>query len=254
MSAGRRLSFASGKIPFDYIKEWEHYMNLSSIDPFAMIAIVLVAVMGVLFLIPTEHSKRRRRKSRRADPEHKDWKGLSLKLEKHIYALRRDVEQRIKQELILEKELTLQKEKYGKLQDKLSQERKWQTKDKSEKEKKTGEILRLTKDLKEAETHLTKEHGERLRLERELKEAEEKTAQAKDQRLAAESELAKKKARCEELRKEIKDLREVNSKLSKKSDEASFVAKSEFIRIEKKLKEVQKELEIFKQKVRREMS
>jgi len=229
-------------------------MNVSSIDPFAMIAIVLVAVMGVLFLIPTEHSKRRRRKSRKADPEHKDWKGLSLTLEKHVYALRRDVEQRIKQELILEKELTLQKEKYGKLQDKLGQERKWQTKDKSEKEKKSLEILRLTKDLKAAETHLTKEHGERLRLERELKEAGEMTVQAKDQRLATESELAKEKARCEDMRKEMSELRAVNNKLSKKHEEASFVAKSEFTQIEKKLKEAQKELEIFKQKVRREMS
>jgi len=229
-------------------------MNLSSIDPFAMIAIVLVAVMGVLFLIPTEYSKRRRRKSRRAEPEHKDWKGLSLKLENHIYALRRDVEQRKKQELILEKELTMQKEKYGKLQDKLGQERKWQTKDKSEKEKKTEEILRLTKDLKAAETYLTKEHGDRLRLERELKEAEALTTQAKDQRLVSESELAKEKARYTELRKEMTGLREVNKKLSKKHEEASFVAKSEFTKIEKKLKEAQEELEIFKQKVRREMS
>ncbi len=229
-------------------------MNLSAIDPFAMIAIVLVAVMGVLFLIPTEYSKRRRRRSRKGDPEHKDWKALSLKLEKHVYALRRDVDQRRKQELILEKELTLQKEKYVKLQDKLAQERKWQTKDKSDKEKKTEDILRLTKDLKEAETSLTKEHGERLRLERELKEAEDRAAQAQEQCLSVESELAKEKARAEELRKEISDLREVNSKLSKKHEEATFVAKSEYTEIEKKLKATQKELEIFKQKIRREMN
>ena len=54
------------------------------------------------------------------------------------------------------------------------------------------------------------------------------------------------KAQLENLRKEVSDLRKENMDLARKKDDATWIAKSEYERIEKLLKEKEKELERMK--------
>lgn len=224
-------------------------------DTFAVIGVILVFILlGVLLLIPTGKRGARKKKRLAGEQEdNKDWKAVSLRLEKHIYALRKDVEERKRQEKILEHRLEVEKGKYQKVQEKLAQERGWQKKEKDEIQKKTQDVIRLTKDLKAAEQNFAREHGTCLRLEREVQEKEGEVAAVKGQRMALESQIAKLKAQADACRKDMTDLREENNKLSKRHEETSWVAKPEYENLQRLLKTAEKETQRLKERLRREI-
>lgn len=224
---------------------------MSVVDPFAVIAIILVIILGVLFMIPTEGGRSRRRI--RKEPPEKDWQDVSLKLERHIHALRRELEKLQVREKVLEQDVIVQKEKNEKLQDKLTQERGWKSKEKTDIEKKTEELNRYRQDLKTAEASLAQEHGVRLRLEKEIRETQALMVSANEAKVALEAEIARLKAQIDNHRKEISDLREKNNVLEKKHDETTWIAKSEYLKVEKSLREKENELERLKHQLRREV-
>jgi hypothetical protein len=222
------------------------------LDPFAVIAIILVILIAVVFLIPGDRLARRRKK-KREDQENKDWQGACLKLERHIHALRREIESGQKREKILERDLTIQKEKHGRLQEKLSQERAWQNKESGQSERQGQDLVRLTAEIKATEQTLAQEHGENLRLQKALKESQDAASAAADAKLDLEAEIARLKALSERYRQEILELREQNAQLSKKHDESTWVAKSEYQKLEKQLEFKDRELGRLKEQLRREM-
>lgn len=222
------------------------------IDPFAVVAIVLMILIAVIFLVPGEQRARRRRK-KKEEEEQKDWQGACLKLERHIYALRRDIEEGQRREKILDRDLNIQKEKYARLEDKIVQERSWQQKETTDAEKKGQELFHLKSDITKLENSLAQEHGVRLRLEKSLKESQESAIQANNSKLDLEAQIARLKALDEKYRKEMSDLRAQNNLLSKKHDESTWVAKSEYQKLEKQLQIKDKELERLKEQLRREM-
>ncbi len=228
----------------------------SSIDVFALLGIVFIVILLiVLFFIPTEKNreKARKRRCQKQDQEGKDWRAVSLQLEKHIYGLRREIESGQNRLKATERDLLVQKEKYKKMQDKLHQEREWQKKDQADQHKKGEEINRLQRDLKKTEQSLAKEHGQRLKVERELRQSQADMQATDQKRHDLEVQLARFKTEYRQLQHEMAEIRAENGRLKKKHDEATFIAKSDYQKLEKRLKETERELHDFKQRIQREM-
>jgi len=223
-------------------------------------AVVLVLIIGVLFLLPSDQTKKYKYKRSAQGESSKDWQAVSLRLEKHISSLRKENAAALKEKRDLERQLMVQKEKFKKFQDKLSQERGWKDRERHELEKRVDEIKRLENDFKASEQELEKEHRERLRLEREIKEAQ-RTSESYGKKIKAlDMEILKMKAQSDHYRKEITELKGVNQKLSKKHEDTMWIAKSEYVKLQNELKAAQSEFKktereyiLFKEKIDREM-
>ena len=80
--------------------------------------ILVVVFFCVLFLMPTERrGKKRKRLKMPEDSQQKDWKQVSLRLEKHVYALRHEIEGLQKSVRNKEKQALIEKAKSKKLQE-----------------------------------------------------------------------------------------------------------------------------------------
>jgi len=212
----------------------------------AFIGIIFIILILIILLIPAERRKKKKRSEKTPEEQIKEWQNACLKLEKHVQALRSQVDTLQKKGKTLEKDLLLQQEKNKRLQEKLSQERGWQEKEHADVDKKAKEVHALKEEIKRLEANLEKEHGQRLSLEREAKELKESLVKETEAKRALDSQILKLKAQGEGYRDEIKELRETNQKLSQKQEEKTFVSKSEYEKLEQLLKEKEKELEKLK--------
>lgn len=223
-------------------------------DFFAFAGIILVFILlGVLFLIPTEKrsSARRIRPPKGPEETEKDWQGISLKLEKRIHDLRQEVAEAKRKERKLERELLVQGEKYKLAQEKLSQERTWQQKEQGDNERVLGEIQKAKDNLKTTEENLEQEHRQRLAYERELRDLKKELVESTSVKKDLEIQLAKAIARADVSRKEALEVRGENAKLNKKHEEATFVAKSDYVKLEQELKDARREIERLKELIRK---
>ena len=217
-----------------------------AMDVYVFIGIFFVLILlAVLFLIPTSQdsfARKRAKAKREAEPENKDWQAVSLRLEKHIYALREEINGLKKNEKVLEKELEIQREKNNKLQEKLNQERGWQEKEKSDIEKKAAEIQRLKNDQQANEQMMAREHSTRLGLERENREVTRQLAATSELKRNLEGDNAKLNAQLDACRKEIMELKSENALLSRKQQDETWIAKTEYVKLESQLRSLEKEL------------
>ncbi len=217
---------------------------MPSIDVFAVIGIILVFILlAILFFIPSGKKKSEAKKQRLQPEEAKDWQAVSLKLEKHIHSLHQKMDEADRQKKTLERELSIQKEKYAKLQEKLTQERGWQEKEQNDLDKKNKEILKIKDEFKQQEEDLEKEHRQRLEYERQIKTLKDEYALIEDAKRSLEKEISIHKGQAEVAYKEIKELRAANQKLSQKQDDVEWIAKTEYIKLEKRLEAAIKEVE-----------
>jgi len=229
-----------------------------SFDMFAVVGVALVVLL-IAVLALTPHGKGASRKNKKdaglkaPEPEQKDWYAASKKLEHHVLSLRKQVQAAERKCKSLERELLIQTEKYKKLQEKLSLERTWQKKETDEIEKKSNDLIKLKQDFARVEGELEQGHAEKLRLERELKSAEETVNTFKEEKHTLEVELAKARAQNDQSRKEMAELREANAKLAKQHDDRTWIAKSEYVKLEEQLKAKDVELEKLKERLRKEM-
>ncbi len=219
---------------------------MPSIDLFALMGIILVLVLlGILFLIPT--TKRPGRRKRKIpfplQEDHKNWKAVGLKLEKYIHSLRKDIADLQKRDRLKERDLVREREKNKRAQNKLAQERGWHDKEQRDVEKKTLEVRRVRQEMGKLEHDLGSEHSSRLKLERELKKSREDFAAVDEQKRKLDSEAMKQKAKAEQNRLEIRELKAANAELSKKHADTTWIAKTEYTRVERELKKAEKELE-----------
>lgn len=227
-------------------------------DIFAIVGLALaVILLAFIFLLPSERSPSQRRSVqwRREQPdETKDWKTTCLHLEKHIHGLREQQEKMKGRERFLERELAIQKQKARKIQDKMTQERGWQQKEEGEKERRGQEAVKLKEELQQLEDEVQKEHGERLRAEREFKESKDLLASMTTERRGLEARIAKLEAELDKALKDNKVLSVQNAKLSQQHDDATWIAKSEYIKLEQQLRNLEKDYQRFRDQLRREQS
>jgi chromosome segregation ATPase len=218
-----------------------------SLDVFAIIGAALgVMLLAVLFLLPGDKrpSVRNSRATTGAEPgQDKDWRAASLKLEKYIHALKTEIEHDKAREKNLQKEILIQKEKYRRLQEKISQERGWQDKETADKDRRAKENSELRQALQKTEEDFQREHGDFLRLDRELKETKAALSTAVEAKRGLDSQIFKMQAQLDAERSEVKQLRDELAKLKKQHDETTWVAKSEYVKVQDRVSELQKECE-----------
>ncbi|MCB9756816.1 MAG: hypothetical protein H6753_00150 [Candidatus Omnitrophica bacterium] len=222
-------------------------------------AVVIIAgIIGLLLLVPTDKVKRHRlprdAKDKVSSAPEKDWQAVSLKLERHIQALRKEIQEYQKKTSLLDRDLTVYKEKYVKLQEKLAQERDWQKKEEQGLEKRTQEILALKNEARRLEHDLSVMHSDRLRLERQLRESKSEQDTINMQRRDLELEIAKANAENERLRKEVKELKWDNVRLAEKKDAQSWIPKEDFEKLEVTFRQTEKELARLKEQLKKEVS
>jgi len=204
--------------------------------------IFILAFLIILFFIPTEE-KKKKKKQVKIDQEQKDWQKVAAGLERRLQSHRGDIESFQKTQKDLEKELLIEKARSKKLEEKLSQERGWQEKEKTAGDKKIQEFARLKEELTRLQDLQAKEHSTNLKLEREIKDLKSEIDSLNDQRRKAESETAQVKAQMENFRSEVRELKKDNAKLQKETDETQWIAKTEYDKVAMKLKEMEKRFE-----------
>ena len=207
--------------------------------------IMILILLGLLFLVPAQSKREKKRKKQQeaATPLEEELRAKIARLEKHIQSLREEIQSFQNAGKDQEKDLAVEKAKVKKLQEKLSQEREWHQKEQSAIDKKGSEFLQIKQELLKLQELFSGEHAANLRFEHEVKELKRNNDALNEQRRGMESENARLKARMESQRLENARLKQENTELQKKKEDVNWIAKSEYDRVAKLLKEKEKELE-----------
>lgn len=214
--------------------------------------ILVVVFFSVLFLIPTERRGKKRKKPNMSEnSRQKDWKQVSLRLEKHVHALRRKIEELQKSVRNKEKQALIEEAKSRKLQEKLVQEKKWHEKENDDISKRTSESYKLRGEILKIQESFAKEHAVRLRQDRELKEFKGENDSLNNLRRNLELENARMKSTGENYRIQVAHLKAENTEFKKKREDIMWVAKTDYLRVERLLKEKEKELERVERELKR---
>jgi len=102
---------------------------------------------------------------------------------------------------------------------------------------------RLKMELMKVQEESAREHASIIRLERELKAQKKQCDDLANQKRHGENEIKQLESNCEESRKEIVELKKEVAQLSKKQDEETWITKSEYNKLDQKLKQAEKEIE-----------
>ncbi len=207
--------------------------------------ILVVVLLGILFVVPSDKNKKKKSKrqiQQEQDSQKTDWAEVVLKLEKHIVSLRAEISTLKQGDKDSQKKILIEQEKGVRLQEKLLQERGWKKKEEEDAQRRKSELIHQQEHLKSLERNLEHEHIERLRLEKSMKASQQALEEQSEKRRILEMELQTTKATSDRYRQEINDLKAINAKLSKQHEDTTWIAKSEYVKIEKALKEKEKEL------------
>ena len=110
-------------------------------------------------------------------------------------------------------------------------------------EKKIQEARQLKENLTKVENELDGEYALRLKSERELKEMSQSFESLEKERRDVAAKLLKAEAEAESFRKALSEQKKINAELAKKNEETGWVAKAEYEKLERLLKEKEKEIE-----------
>jgi len=217
-------------------------------SPFSLSVSIIVFIIVVLMVIwiafPDEVAKVTKRKKKKSPQElEKDWKGVSLKLEKHIYTLREDILKLERDQKLKLREIAVEKIKNTKLQEKLAQQEEWIKKEQGSFGRKDDEIRKFKDGIAKAEKEAEEHYSKKLRIEAELKETKDELARMNKERKDLTGKIAGLEAVVETTRRELEKFKQENSDLKRESEQNTWVAKSEYERLEKKLLEMETELD-----------
>ena len=218
-----------------------------------LLAVMILAVcliLGVLFALPGEDKRKKRREKKVIeDPDDKHWEETVGQLERHIVTLRNQIADFEKKAKLQEKDILTERHRVKHLQEKLAQEKSWREKEQGSAGRSQGEFEQLKKDLLKVEQELEEEHAVRLRLERDLSEVKWELDSLSTEKKSLTAKSMSLETNLDYFKKETAKLQRENAEFKKESKEVSWVAKSEFEKLELLFKEKEKELE----RMRREM-
>jgi len=215
-----------------------------------IVFVVLCVVVFVVFayFFPAEESQRRRRRRIEELPpetsrEEKEWREAALRLKENVIKHQREIEDLEKEVQKLKELLKGEEEKGQKIEEKLKREKQWLADQEVSMERRSKEARHMKIELTKAQTDREHEYSLRLAGEREKKgiqEDFEKLTKEKNDLLLKVTNL---EFNLRTQKEELLDLKKANAGLQKKKDEEQWVAKSEFEKLEKQLKEKEKEIQ-----------
>ena len=201
-----------------------------------------VALGVILILLPGESRRVKQKKEKPAEGETKDWEAISLRLEKHIQSLKKEIESLKLNEKKYLKDLALEKARNVKLQEKIKLENEWLEKEEATATKRDEETRQLKESLVKAQQELENEYSAKLKILQENKDLKSSFDQVNSEKKEYMAQSLSLKADVERLRKEIGNLKAAGEELKKKTDETHWVSKAEYARLEKLLKERDEEI------------
>lgn len=208
-------------------------------------AFLIVALLVIVFVIPTDLRKKKTKRPRVSVEDLEARLARALKAGEHhestTRALRRKIEEWERKESDWQKQLVSEQAKSEKLESKLLQERQWQGEEAKKFEKKTMDFQQLQKDLKAVNDQLSEEHSLRLKLEGDLRDLKQQYAGLNDIRRALDLEVQQLTEKYEDHRRQVRDLKKDNAALSRKNEDTAWVAKSDYLKLEQRLKEMESE-------------
>ncbi len=213
---------------------------------FIGIGLIFVLIfIYVVFMIPNEIKQKKKHKKvlKEEIVDQKDWKKTALRLEGYIISLKKQLSEFEKNEKLLEKSVLVEQVKAKKMKEKLSQEREWLVKEEKDMEKRAKELKLLKTELALIQEDLGKEHSLTLKLQNEGRMMKRDLDAAVERKRVLEGDLLEAKTKNDQFRSEIAHLKKDNRVLSKKNEDSQWVAKPDFMKIEKELRETKKLLE-----------
>lgn len=220
---------------------------------YLMIILGLIFIAGLLLVVvfmPGEKKgKRRKNKQPPLEPQISapdlEAQKTIEKLQRHVQSLHHQIADFQKREKDMERRMAVEQLKVKKLEEKLSQEREWQAKDQTTLDKKGAEFQRLKDELSAVQENSSREHAENLRQKQDIQQFKREMETLQEYRRGVEAENMQLKAKIENQRREMVELKKDNAELKKKDEDTSWVAKSDYERLETLLREKDKQLQRF---------
>jgi hypothetical protein len=218
---------------------------------FVIIGIALAVLGFVAYLInrmPDAPAKKKKEKRPPPPEPVKDWQGITERLEKKAQA----IEAKLKAaEAVIrdkDKEINEHKAAIGGLERQFQQEQLWRKKEEDavEKEKKREKMLET--ELDKTRDTLNSESTQKIKLEYEVRELRtlKESITADVRRLTSQNMDLDRKLKA--VTDEDRELKRENAQLKVKKEADQWIAKDDFIRVEKLLKRARWEVELFKRK------
>lgn len=203
----------------------------------------IVALLILLFALSDDSSKTKKKKQE-AIPvtESKKWEDVIAKLEKYINSLKNELEGLKTEQKKHLRDLMVEKARNDRLQEKLKQENEWLAKEKVAMEKKDEEIRDFKIRVVKLEQEREHEYAARLQTERQLKDLKSDCDVLVKEKRELSFKAMTLEADLDVHKKELARLKKTNKELSRESDEAEWVSKAEYERLEKTLQDKEKEL------------
>jgi len=212
-----------------------------------ILVLFLLFVWGLHFLIYTpDHRHRKHRRKIEKPQEQKDWKQISLRLERHIQELRQENVEWQKRVRILEKQEEVYKARYAEIQERLQREKVWQKKEEEDLSKKHQQVKQYQEEVHTIEQRMEKEYSELIQLRRAEGELRETVERLEHQIKYLQNEAQKARAQSDGYRKEMLELRAQNARLSRKHEDTQWIAKSVHLKLKEELRQVKNDLERLK--------
>jgi len=199
--------------------------------------------------------KRRKPKKKKMPVEsqenNKDFEEVIQRRDRLIRSLKQNIAALEKEKSEMDKQFVIEKAKTKKFQEKLSQERGWHEKEQDSVDKKNKEFQQLKQEFSRLQDNFSKEHVVNLKLDHNVKDLSLEIDSLKETRRSLESENNELNMKTTIYRSEIAHLKKDVAVLTKKKDDTAWIAKSEYIKVEKLLKEKEKELERVEREIKK---
>lgn len=221
---------------------------------FSVLCVIVFFVFAYFF--PIEESRKRKRKrleefQEEMPKEEKKWQEAALRLKEYVTKYKKEIDDLKKEQQKLKDKIEEEKQKGQKFEEKLKREKQWLFEQEASLDRRTKEMRHVKMELTKAQTDREHEYSLRLasdRQEKELKADLDKVTKEKNDLLLKITNL---EFTLRTQKEELVELRKANASLQKKKEEEQWIAKSEFDRVEKQLKDKEKELQKLQEDWRR---
>jgi len=221
-------------------------------DLLILLGVFVAIIFAVLvFFFPAEEKRRKKKRKKLQDQElsktEKKWQETAFALRERIQRFKQEIERRDQEEKKILQSLKEERDKNAKMEDKLKREKKWFSEQEANLNRRTKEMRQVKMDLVRAQTEREKEYSLRLAAEREKKDFKKDLDDVNKEKKDLILKITNLEFVIRTQKEEIADYKKANQELTKKKEEGSqWIAKSEFEKIEKALKEKEAEIEKLK--------